>query len=275
MKQKVYTKFSFFKLSIVGLFLGIAALVILENERFPGVLLPGLALMMLFFMVLSYRILQLIYRLQLDRVHDTNQVESIQWIYQQFEPKVAIPPMRVFAGSPDFIKVLLDKIQSEEPEVVLELGSGVSSIMISEYLFETGRSNVEHFALDHLEKYSSATSKKIRNPKSKILFAPLKEYIIDGKKWLWYDLDSLNQQLGEKKIDILIVDGPPMELQKLSRYPAFPLLSDKLSKEAIIILDDTIRKDEQKIIASWQNKFSVVQNEHVFTEKGTTILKTR
>jgi hypothetical protein len=52
-------------------------------------------------------------------------------------------------------------------------------------------------------------------------------------------------------------------------------LKDKLRNGAIIILDDTIRKDEQKIIATWQNRFSVVLDEHVFTEKGTTILKTR
>jgi hypothetical protein len=34
----------------------------------------------------------------------------------------------------------------------------------------------------------------------------------------------------------------------MARYPALPLLFDKMSDEAVIILDDTFREDEKNII---------------------------
>jgi hypothetical protein len=266
-KQKIYTTFSFFKAAAGLSLIGILALITIEFLGYPRLLLPGLALIGLVFIVLSFRIVQLIYKLQLDRVHDTNQVESMQWIYQQFQPKVAFPPMRVIAGSPDFFKVIIEYCIQLQPRVIVEAGSGVSSVVISEWL-QSVSSDAKHYALDHLEKYAKETARKVRNSNSEVLYAPLKNYEINGTNWAWYDISGLETV---NQIDLLIIDGPPEDIQKEARFPALPLLFEKLSDQAVIILDDTNRPDEQSIIQKWKSTYNF-KEQYLYTEKGTTIL---
>ncbi len=266
-KQKIYTTFSFFKVALALTAAALVGLLALELLVQPGWLLPGLSILGLAFIILGFRIVQLIYKLQLDRVHDTNQVESMQWIYQQFQPRVAFPPMRVIAGSPDFFKVIVEHCIRLQPRVIVEAGSGVSSVIISEWLRSVG-SEARHFALDHLEKYALETAQKVENPNSQVVFAPLKDYQIGQRSWKWYDIQPLE---GAGPIDLLIIDGPPEDIQQEARFPALPLLWEQLSPGAVIILDDTNRADEQAIIKKWKAQYDL-KAQYLYTEKGTTIL---
>lgn len=265
--MKIYTTFPFFKAAIA--FTAVAVLLLLGVEFLLGyqVLLAGLAFLLLFFMIITFRIVQLIYKHQLDRVHDTNQIEATLWLYSKFTPTVSLPAMRDVAGSPDFLKALADEYYTHKPEVIVEVGSGVSSIILSEVLM-ADKSEAKHYALDHLEKYAGLTREKVKNPNSEVLYAPLKEYTIDKQSWKWYDISVLEDV---DKIDMLVIDGPPENIQSMARYPALPLLKDKLSENAIIILDDTNRKDEQKIIKQWSAAFGM-KAKFLFTEKGTCVL---
>lgn len=267
MQHKPYTTFGFFKVAIGLGAAATAGLALAEWAFALPVFLPGIALLILAFAILSFRIAQLIFKMQLDRFHDTNQVESLLWLYSRFTPTVSLPAMRHYAGSPDFLKVLADHYYRYRPKVIVEAGSGVSSIIISE-LLKADKSPARHYALDHLEAYAALTREKVNNPGSQILHAPLKKYQIDGKTWLWYDISVLE---GVEQIDMLVIDGPPENIQKLARYPALPLLKDKLSENAIIILDDTIRRDEQQVIKRWEEEFGM-ESRPINTEKGTHVM---
>ncbi len=267
MGHKLYTTFGFFKAAIALSGILIILLAILQWGLGLPLFLPGIALLLLAFVVLGFRILQLIYKFQLSRIHDTNQVEALLWLYSRFTPSVNLPAMREVAGSPDFLKVLVEYFYSHQPKVIVEAGSGVSSIILSEVLKKEG-SGARHYALDHLEKYAGLTREKVLNPNSEVLYAPLKDYRIGGKNWKWYDVSVLENV---DQIDMLVIDGPTEDIQPLARYPALPLLKGKLSDKAIIILDDTNRKDEQQIIRLWQQEFGL-EAKSVFTEKGTVVM---
>ncbi|MCB0571600.1 MAG: class I SAM-dependent methyltransferase [Phaeodactylibacter sp.] len=267
MRHKPYTTFAFFKAAVAGSGLLVVLLAFLEWGLGLPVFLPGIALLLLAFSVLGFRILQLIYKFQLSRIHDTNQVEALLWLYSRFTPSVNLPAMREVAGSPDFLKVLVEYYYSHQPQVIVEAGSGVSSIILSEVLKKEG-STTRHYALDHLEKYAGLTSEKVLNPHSEVLFAPLKAYHIDGNSWKWYDINVLEKV---DKIDMLVIDGPTEDIQPLARYPALPLLKEKLSDRVVIILDDTNRRDEQRIIQLWQKEFGL-HAKSMFTEKGTVVM---
>lgn len=234
------------------------------------VLLLVITLFMLAFVVLTYRIVQLIYKDQRFSIHDVNQVESLMWLYSRIQPTISFPPMRVVAGSPDFLKVVADYCLTHQPKVIVEASSGVSSMVISEVLLKLSN-GARHIALEHLEQYAQESMSKINNPNSQIVHAPLQSYALEGKTWQWYDTTALKDI---KNIDLLVVDGPPENIQKLARYPALPLLWEQLSPSAVIILDDTNRSDEQAIIRLWSEKYNL-SVEKIYTEKGTTILRRR
>ena len=48
---------------------------------------------------------------------------------------------------------------------------------------------------------------------------------------------------------MLIVDGPAETTEPLIRYPAVPVLYDRLSDDAVILLDDADRTEEERIVA--------------------------
>ena len=75
------------------------------------------------------------------------------------------------------------------------------------------------------------------------------------------------------EIDFLIIDGPPSKGSHYARYPAIPLLFDKLSKDAIIILDDSKRKMEQEIVEKWKKEFDCFNFEYLDNDKGLYILR--
>jgi hypothetical protein len=78
--------------------------------------------------------------------------------------------------------------------------------------------------------------------------APLADFRLGDEEFAWYTPGSFSD-LGE--IDLLIVDGPPKVTGRLARYPALPVFLDHLADGALVVLDDTDRATEQKIVERW------------------------
>ena len=113
------------------------------------------------------------------------------------------------------------------------------------------------------------------NKFSKVSYCPLVEYNEDMVTWKWYKSEGFNLN---EKIDLLIIDGPPGNTQKLARYPAIQLLYEYFSVRTIILLDDTKRVDEKIIIKDWitflQNRNFEVHSIHYDNfEKGMVLLE--
>ena len=60
--------------------------------------------------------------------------EAMQSIYSIFQFNTPLPATRKMAASPDFLKLLVDTILSEKPKLVVELGSGISTILTGKAL---------------------------------------------------------------------------------------------------------------------------------------------
>ena len=150
---------------------------------------------------------------------------------------------------------------------MIDIGSGVSSILSGYCLRDNGKGKI--ISLDHDKKYSKITSDFIQtNDLDTIVninYSPLKEYQINGKSFLWYDIESIEF---DEKIDLIIVDGPPKSIQKNSRYPAIPLLLNYLNDNCIILVDDYGREDEQRMVEAWISDYNIEVITKMETEKG-------
>jgi hypothetical protein len=174
----------------------------------------------------------------------------------------------------DQANLVLDKIISLNSFVMLELGSGISTVIWSvammhnannQLLSMEGKEDIYNNTKRLLCHYG-ATKENVR-----LLYAPYKEYTFPFGTAMWYDLDVLKDFL--IPIDILFIDGPPDTLQPLSRYPALPLLWNRLSVNCVVIMDDGARADEQEIIRRWLKEFPELEARYVATQKGTWILR--
>jgi predicted O-methyltransferase YrrM len=203
-------------------------------------------------------------------------------LYQQLEAFITInnlldirhplPPMRGWAASPDFLVLVLGEILACKPNLIVELGSGVSTIISAYALEKLGKGKL--ISIDHDSRFLQKTNQQIDlhrlNNIVQTVHAPLTKINLNGIDWQWYDLASADIT---NTVDILVVDGPPGNLQARSRYPALPLFAEHLSGDAVLFLDDAARPDEQAIVREWAMKYPDMSHELVNCEKGAAIFR--
>jgi hypothetical protein len=198
------------------------------------------------------------------------QVEDLLGLYFSLPEGPPLPKTRGWAASPDFLRLVYGRIRKEKPGLVVELGSGSSTVVGGYALQQNGSGRLVSF--EHLEKYVRQSREMVSfhslDDYSQVLEAPLTDYTLNGEGWKWYSLKNFDP---EETVDLVIVDGPPGGLQDLSRYPALPLLSEWLSEEATFIVDDGDRKDEEAIVKRWMEENPKLTLKYRDTEKGAYI----
>ena len=148
-------------------------------------------------------------------------------------------------------RFLIQHLLEHRPKCIVELGSGSSTIIIARTLQILEEKDTSHIAVDHEAKYLGLTRDTAQlngvAEGVEFLHCPLVQY--ESLDKLWYG--GLTEKLADRKIDLLIIDGPPGPLQPMSRYPALPLLLPHMSEHCTVILDDAARDEEQEIARRW------------------------
>ncbi|MFC1584226.1 class I SAM-dependent methyltransferase [Fibrobacterota bacterium] len=200
------------------------------------------------------------------------QIESMFSIFSVLKINRPLPPMGVWSVEPDFLSHLTTLILSERPALILEASSGVSTLVSSYCLKKLGLGSI--VSLEHEEGYARKCQRAIREHElediATVLHAPLKEHEIKGKSWMWYDTSQI-EKIGV--IDMMIVDGPPRNIQRQSRYPAVPLLIEKMKEHALLILDDGRQDDIKEMAAMWQDEFQCFECETIKSKNEIIVLR--
>jgi predicted O-methyltransferase YrrM len=225
--------------------------------------------------MLSIVSITVIIQLDLNRraqVWNYRQIESLFSVYASLNIAQPMPPMRGWGISPDLASLIISLIHEVKPAVIVEAGSGVSSLIAAYTLKKEGSGLVVSLEQDaaYVEISRANVNRHGLGDFASVRHAPLRKVAIAGKDWLWYDMDKLADI---QSIDLLVVDGPPGNINRLARYPALPLLADRLSERAVIVLDDCFRHAEQEIVALWLSEFPAFTHQVVATEKVTVILR--
>ncbi|MEO1713062.1 MAG: class I SAM-dependent methyltransferase [Bacteroidota bacterium] len=250
---------------------------VLIGGPFPVLSLGLLGMGLLALGVLIYRKLIIQFQDTRQQVHaSTSQVEALWYFFQKVSPRKALPRMRGYAASPDFLNQMIDLVETQQPKLIVECGAGLSTI-VNAYLTEAWP-KTQVIGLDHSAEYAAKTKANLADhgfteEKAKVVHAPLKSYQIAGTSWKWYDFPG-SEGLEKGSIDLLIIDGPPVHIQSMARYPALPLLDEYLSSRARILIDDGFRPDDTAMVHRWLKEFPGWElAQTIPTEKGAYILK--
>jgi Methyltransferase domain len=183
-------------------------------------------------------------------------------------------PLRGWAISPDAMLIIVERILAERPQTVVECGSGSSTVYIARALQMNGSGHLYSFEdnRDHARKTRRLLTQHGLAGWARVLDAPLGPRRIHGKARLWYDVSGLPRDL---RIDLLVIDGPTQELDRMMRYPAGPMLFPSLSPEGIAFLDDADRPDERRAVELWTREFEGAQVEEHPCEKGCISFRLR
>ena len=209
-----------------------------------------------------------------DLEEERTQTQAIQSIYTFITPRYPLPSMSRWTAFPDLAETIVRECMTNKPKLVVELGSGVSTLITAYALEQHGEKDAHIISLDHSQEYTQKTQDLLTvhelETKAQVLYSPLEPTQVGNKNYIWYNIDLLTTK---DTIDLLIVDGPPAKTNQLARYPALPLLFSKLSKECIIILDDAARPSEQQAVSQWLREFPGFKQEYINSKKGLSILR--
>ncbi|MDR0723654.1 MAG: glycosyltransferase [Endomicrobium sp.] len=203
-----------------------------------------------------------------------SQIESFFWLTKKLKIHNNLPPLRNWAMSPDILLKLHEYIIFSKPKVIVEFGSGVSTLVICDALRQNNSGYL--ISVEHMEQYAQRTMQFIKRENLQN-FVDLRlseleiykdEHLCINESVQWYCKETLKDI---KNIDLLIVDGPPAATCKYARYPAVPVLYENLNRQAQIWMDDAVREDENVICKTWAQKYDLNLNFLDF-EKGLAIL---
>jgi methyltransferase family protein len=160
-------------------------------------------------------------------------------------------PANEWAIDAIFAEVVVTEIERREPGLVVECGSGVSTLLFASCLEALGVGRLVTF--EHDEEFASQTDSLARHcgcaNRVEIVVGPLRPHRLGGQEVLWYSgLEALD---GQEPVEILVVDGPPGTTAPLARYPALPLLFPFLAPGASVFLHDGKRAAERETARRW------------------------
>ena len=194
------------------------------------------------------------------------QTQALIQLTQLLDFKSPIPPTRSWAASPDLLLTITEIVRKYRPGLVVELGSGVSTLVAA----KAGARKV--VSIDNSDEFGGKTISLLKDHKVRgvdVRIAPLQPY---ANGFTWYDTSMIKDL---KKIDLLIVDGPPGSKNPEARYPALAEFKDKLSSKAVIIIDDVHREGERKLAEDFAKAMPNHQLVILDHEKGTAVISPR
>ncbi len=203
-------------------------------------------------------------------------IESLFAIHREIDSLRTLPQMATpyggFAISPDLARLIVEQVLLNKPVMIVELGSGASTILlghVAETLPGTRVVSLEHDPLWYANTLIDLETHRVHNVD--LRYAPLTPIEIDSREYLWYSIEALKDL---RDIDLVLVDGPPGDVGPKARFPAGPVLHPKCRDGCLWIVDDTVREDEQEVVRHWMDTMKLdLLFERVWRKKGATVLR--
>ena len=205
-------------------------------------------------------------RLEKNSMTSFRQTQALIQLFNLLDIKAPIPTTRSWAASPDLLLTILQTIKKHKPSLVVELGSGISTLIAS----KSGARKI--ISLDNSDEFAEKTRELLKEHKVRgveVRVASLKPYA-NGSDW--YDTEKI-QDL--RKIDLLVIDGPPGSKNPEARYPALREFKDRLSSKAVVIIDDVNREGERKLAEDFAKSLPNHELLILDHEKGTAVISPR
>ncbi|MFC5379499.1 class I SAM-dependent methyltransferase [Aquipuribacter nitratireducens] len=179
---------------------------------------------------------------------------------------------RGWAASPDVLLTLLEEVDRRArtgPVTVLECGSGVSTVYLAALLEQLGTGG-RVVALEHEETFRDHTLEELARTEvqgsADVRLAPLERVRTpSGEEVVWYSPAAFADL---HDVAVVFVDGPPELTADCARYPALPLLRDRLAPDAVLLLDDAARPAERAAVERWVEEEGALAETLPYHEKG-------
>ncbi len=164
-------------------------------------------------------------------------------------------PWSDWAMRPSGLVEVLNTVALRRPRLVVECGSGVSTIFLARLFLELGGGAT--LAIEHDAEWAAWLRARLADEgltaHADVVHAPL-----DASGW--FDEGRVLDALAGRDVDLLLVDGPPAADgfgPPTSREPALGFFLTALTAGATVVLDDADRPGEQEVLRRWEERYGL------------------
>jgi hypothetical protein len=178
---------------------------------------------------------------------------ALQLLAPLREPYKYIPWTRA-SLRPGAVQFLVNDIVVNRRQTVVDLGAGISTLLIAVAIQGT---DTRLISVDQDPDWLAFLRTRLGNlnlaENVALVHCPLQDVTVEGGAWSYYAMPPLLEALDGRAIDVLSVDGPAAYQagQAMARYPAVPLLRERLAERYTVVLDDAARAGEREIARRW------------------------
>lgn len=162
-------------------------------------------------------------------------------------PPDALPNLGSWKADTGLLSLIVDYVEAHRPQLVVEFGTGASTLIIARALQKAGSGTLISFE-QHAD-FVDATRQWLADYglEADLRAVPLRA----TPDWpgLWYDHGPLPQN-----IDLMVVDGPPWTVHPFTRGAASTLFS-RISVGGTVMLDDAARPGERFVARRWRKEW--------------------
>lgn len=198
-----------------------------------------------------------------------NQIAGLIQIQNAMSGQPVIRPMRGWAMSPDAMAWILADLQQRDQPIIIEFGAGQSTVILAAAIKHRGGLL---YSVEHDEAYLNLIRKQLEASGLaafvRFILAPLTNST-NAPVIRSYDL----QFLPEVKVDLALVDGPPITNGPLARLLPLQWCLNHLRANGAIFLDDSSRNAEQACLAAVRHEFPSLVTDDRIAEKGLVELR--
>lgn len=266
----------FLLVSLVAVLQALASIILLSVAKPATAIIASIFSALVLFCLCGLYFLR---REQAYSIYDKNvaanywQIESLFRIYSSLDLTLPLPEFRHYRISPDAASHLIREIILRRPKVVVECGSGLSTVLIGKALQKNREGKV--YSIEGDLEYAEISRKMLTeydvDGVAQVIKAPIVHNQPGGPETPWYEITRLSDIPDD--INLLFVDGPVGGKGSKIRYPALGVFKERLAKDAVLLLDDYIRTDEQEIAKLWLEQLPGYELIELPAEKGFAVLK--
>jgi len=160
-------------------------------------------------------------------------------------PHDALPHLGSWKADTGLLNLVTDHIFEHRPKLVIEFGTGASTLILARALQQAGGGTLISF--DQHAHFVDSTRQWLADYglKADLRAVPLRASPA-GWPGLWYDHGAL-----PSGIDLMLIDGPPWSVHPMTRGAA-AILFDSISPGGTVMLDDAARPGERFIARRWR-----------------------
>lgn len=166
-------------------------------------------------------------------------------------------PLGIWAMEPVALVNMISMVQSNQYNVIVECGAGISTLLLGKVLRQQGFGHL--YAIEEDERWFRFMARLVVEQELdnvvELVYAPIESNDSIEIEPLWYSTTVVNQIIDRfDHIDLLIVDGPK-SVTPLSRYPALPFFASRVDNRTLIVFDDVERDYEREVLRQWEKEF--------------------